>query len=128
MDSQKNTMDRYCIAQGTLLNVMWQPGWEGSFWEGGYTCMYDWVPLLATWNYHNTVNLLHFNIKAWEKKKNQLKLDRETKTSSSFIKLIVHLATIKLMKLGTVCSGNSLFNSYSQVKYLERSHNQNSPR
>ena len=26
----------YCIAQGTLLNVMWQPGWEGSLGENGY--------------------------------------------------------------------------------------------
>ena len=23
-----------------LLNVMWQPGWEGSLGENGYTCMY----------------------------------------------------------------------------------------
>ena len=28
----------YCIAHGTLLNVMWQPGWEGS-WERMYICM-----------------------------------------------------------------------------------------
>ena len=27
------------IAQKTLLNVMWQPGWEGS-WENGYMYMY----------------------------------------------------------------------------------------
>ena len=26
----------YCIAQGTRLNVMWQPGWEGSLGENGY--------------------------------------------------------------------------------------------
>jgi len=26
----------YCIAQGTLLNVMWQPGWEGHLGENGY--------------------------------------------------------------------------------------------
>ena len=26
-------------AQGTLLNVMWQPGWEGSLEENGYMCM-----------------------------------------------------------------------------------------
>ena len=25
----------YCIAQGTLLNVMWQPRWEGSLEEDG---------------------------------------------------------------------------------------------
>ena len=29
-----------CIAQGTLLNVMWQPGWEGSWGENGYRYMY----------------------------------------------------------------------------------------
>ena len=29
----------YCTAHGTLLNVMWQPGWEGSLRENGY--MYD---------------------------------------------------------------------------------------
>ena len=29
-----------CIAQGTLLNVMWQPGWEGSLRENGYMCMH----------------------------------------------------------------------------------------
>ena len=28
----------YCIAQGTLLNVMWQPGWEGSLGENVYMC------------------------------------------------------------------------------------------
>ena len=31
----------YYIAQGTLLNVMWQPGWEGSWRENGYIYMYD---------------------------------------------------------------------------------------
>ena len=25
---------------GTLLNVMWQPGWEGSLGENGYMCIY----------------------------------------------------------------------------------------
>ena len=30
----------YCIAQGTLLNVMWQPGWEGSLEENVYMYMY----------------------------------------------------------------------------------------
>ena len=45
-------MDRYTLVffkwitnkdllytQGTLLNVMWQPGWEGSLGENGYMCM-----------------------------------------------------------------------------------------
>ena len=33
---------------------MWQPGWEGSLGENGYMRMCGWVPLLPTWNYHNT--------------------------------------------------------------------------
>ena len=28
------------MAQGTLLNIMWQPGWEGSLGENGYMYMY----------------------------------------------------------------------------------------
>ena len=43
---------------GTLLKVMRQLGWEGSLGENGYMCMYDWVPSLFTWNYHNVVNWL----------------------------------------------------------------------
>ena len=31
----------YCIAQGTLLSVMWQPEWEGSLEENG--CLYIWL-------------------------------------------------------------------------------------
>ena len=27
------------VDQGTLLNVMWLPGWEGSLGENGYMCM-----------------------------------------------------------------------------------------
>ena len=27
----------YCTAQGTLLNVLWQPGREGNLGENGYT-------------------------------------------------------------------------------------------
>ena len=30
----------YCTAHGTLLTVMWQPGWEGSLEENGYIYMY----------------------------------------------------------------------------------------
>ena len=48
----------YCIAQGTLFNVMWQPGWEGSLGENGYVYMQGWVPLLSTRNYYNIVNQL----------------------------------------------------------------------
>ena len=31
----------FCIAQGTLLDVMWQPGWEGSLGKNGYMYMYS---------------------------------------------------------------------------------------
>ena len=34
MDNQQ------CIAQGTLFNVMRQPGWEGNLGENGYMYMY----------------------------------------------------------------------------------------
>ena len=28
------------LVQGSLLNVMWQPGWEGSLGENGYMNVY----------------------------------------------------------------------------------------
>ena len=31
--------DHY-MAQGTLLNIMWQPGWEGNLRENGYVYVY----------------------------------------------------------------------------------------
>ena len=34
------TNKAYCIAQGTLLNFTWQPGWAGSSEEKGYVYMY----------------------------------------------------------------------------------------
>ena len=49
----------YCMAQGTLLNVTWQPGWEGSLLENGYMYMYSRVPSLFTWNYYKIVNWLN---------------------------------------------------------------------
>ena len=33
----------YCIAQGTLLNVMWEPGWETGLGENGYLCVCVWL-------------------------------------------------------------------------------------
>ena len=50
-----NTTQTYCIAHGTQLNVMWQPGLEESLGENEYMYMYGWVPSLFTWNYHNIV-------------------------------------------------------------------------
>ena len=29
-----------CMAQETLLNILWQPGWEGSLGENGYRYIY----------------------------------------------------------------------------------------
>ena len=57
------TNKTYCIAYGTLVNIMLQPGWEGSLGENGYMCMYGWVPVLFTWNFHNIVNQLYPNTK-----------------------------------------------------------------
>jgi len=51
----------YCIAHGTLLNVMWQPRGEGSLGENGHMYVYGWVSSLFPWNYHNIVNRLYSN-------------------------------------------------------------------
>ena len=32
---------RPTVGQGTLLDVMWQPGWEGSSGENGFMSMYS---------------------------------------------------------------------------------------
>ena len=37
---KKITNKTYCIAQGTLLSVMRQLGWEGNLGENGYVYMY----------------------------------------------------------------------------------------
>ena len=39
--------ETYPIAQGTLLNVMWRPGWEGSLGENGCMCVYVWLSPFA---------------------------------------------------------------------------------
>ena len=38
------TTSAYCIAQGTLLSVTWQPGWVGSLGEKECMYVYGWVP------------------------------------------------------------------------------------
>ena len=65
--------ESYYIGQGNLLTVMWQSGWEGGLRENGYIRMYNWIPLLSMWNYHNIVNQLYFNIKCKVKKKKKRK-------------------------------------------------------
>ena len=37
-------------AQGNLLNVIWQPEWDGNLGENGYMYTYCWVSLLSTLN------------------------------------------------------------------------------
>ena len=55
------------IINKDLLYSTWNSaqyyGWEGSLGENGYMCMYGWVPLLSTGNYHSTVNRLYSNTK-----------------------------------------------------------------
>ena len=65
----------YCIAQGALLNVIQQPGWEGSLGENGYMCIYGWGPSLFTWDYHNLGNWLYPDIKLTANKKEALALN-----------------------------------------------------
>ena len=36
----KDITKTYCVAQGTLLNVIWKPGQEGSLEEKGYMYLY----------------------------------------------------------------------------------------
>ena len=44
---KRKTNRTYCIAQGTLLNVTWQPGWAESLGENGYMYMCGRVTLLC---------------------------------------------------------------------------------
>ena len=37
-------MRTFCIAQGTLLNVLWWPKWEGNPKKRGYLCIYNDCP------------------------------------------------------------------------------------
>ena len=37
--------------------------WMGGEQEDGYMCIYDWIPLLSTWNYHSICNQLYSNMK-----------------------------------------------------------------
>ena len=64
----------YCIAHGTLLNVIYQPGWEWGLEKNGYMHMYDWVPLLFIWNYHNIVYWVYPNTKQKVNSSNKIRL------------------------------------------------------
>ena len=58
---KKLLVGTYCIEQGTLFNVMWQPRWEWDLGENGCMHVYGWVPLLCIWYCHNIVNWLYAN-------------------------------------------------------------------
>ena len=51
-------MRSHCTAQGTLLNVMWEPGCRES--GGEWTHVYIWLSSFAV---HNIVNWLHSSMK-----------------------------------------------------------------
>ena len=78
--------DLLYTAQGTLLSVMWQPGWEGSLGENGCMYMCGWVPLLSTWNYHNIVNWMYANknLKKYRAKKEKKNLVSCSKKGTNF--------------------------------------------
>ena len=50
-----------CMAQRTLSNILWLSIWEKNLKENGCVYMYNWITLLYSRNYHNTVNQLYVN-------------------------------------------------------------------
>ena len=82
---------------------MWQPGWEGSLGENGYTYMYGWVPLLSIWNYYNIVNQLYSNIK-WKVKNKQTKTSRQAEFPEMVsCKLILTSSSHELREPQRIC-------------------------
>ena len=49
--------------------MAFEPGWGCSLGENGYMYVYDWIPLLFTWNYYNIVSRLYPNTKYFGVKK-----------------------------------------------------------
>ena len=45
----------------TLLNSLWWPLWEKYLQKNGYMCIYSWITLLYTRNWHNIVKQLYSN-------------------------------------------------------------------
>ena len=54
-------MRTYCLAQGSLLNSLWWPKWEGNPQKRGYIYMYSWFTFLYSRNQLNNVNQLYLN-------------------------------------------------------------------
>ena len=53
----------HCIAQGILLNAVWQPGGEGSLGENGYMYISTAETLCCSPEHHSIVNWLYTNAK-----------------------------------------------------------------
>ena len=104
--------DLLYTAHGTLQNVMWQPGWEGSLGENGYMYMYDWVSLLFTWNYHNIVNWLSFQYKIKSFKKGSRNLDFWTTHISA------HLKGLSSLSLAAKYTETKFWLTWSKQKYV----------
>ena len=63
----------YCIAQGTLLNVRWQPGWKGCLWDKD-TCTCVTESLYCPPETQNIVYQLYSKTKLKIKKKKKKEL------------------------------------------------------
>ena len=63
----------YCIAQGILLNVIWQPGWEGSLEEKGYIyiCMAEFLCCLLETTTTLLIGYTPIKSKKFKKKKSK---------------------------------------------------------
>ena len=58
------------LQEGGFKNHLFrQPELMGVWGENGYMCIYGWVPLLFTYNYHKIVNWLYSNTKLKVQKK-----------------------------------------------------------
>ena len=58
-----NWMWTYCIAQGTLLSVMWQLGWEGSLDENGLLLLFSQCHIFLP--FHTVHGVLKARILKW---------------------------------------------------------------
>ena len=63
----------YCRAQGSISSLLGQTTMEDHIRKGMYIYMDDWVTLLYSRNWHNTVNQLYFNKKFLKDKATHIK-------------------------------------------------------
>ena len=63
LDLKWTTNKDLLYSKGNSVHCYLAAWMEGELGENEYMHMYGWIRLLSTWNYHNTVNQLYFNIK-----------------------------------------------------------------